>query len=83
MVVAFSESVEDSPAPWADTIDEGIMTLLSVSHFVSLKTKKFFDVMQIETDILEQDPVWLDNNGHYITLCNKFFFVPGYKSVFS
>ena len=66
MVAALSKSGEDSPARWANPIYEGIVTQFSLSHFVSLNTKKFFDVMQIETDILEQDPVWLDRNKHYI-----------------
>ena len=66
MAAALSKSGVDSPTPWANPIDEGIVTQLWLSHFASLNTKKFFDVMQIETDILEQDHVWLDSNEHYI-----------------
>jgi len=71
MVATISKSGEDSPAPWANPIDEGIVTQLSLSHFVSLNTKMFFDVMQVETDFLEQDPVWRDSNEHYIISCQR------------
>src|SRR6218665_1642989 len=64
---ALSESGEDSPAPRADPIDEGIVSQLTISHFVSFNTKKFFDVIQIETDFLEQDPGRRDSNEHYIS----------------
>src|SRR6218665_1574175 len=66
MVEASSKSGEDSPAPRADPIDEGIVSQLTLSHFASLNTKKFFDAMQIETDFLEQDPGRWDSNEHYI-----------------
>ena len=64
MVEALSNSAEDSLAPRADPIDEGIVPQLTVSHFVSFNTKKFFDAMQIETDFLEQDPGRWENNEH-------------------
>src|SRR6218665_1084747 len=66
MVEALSNSAEDNLAPRADPIDEGIVPQLTVSHFVSLNPKKFFDAMQIETDFLEQDPGRWDINAYYI-----------------
>ena len=66
MVAALSKSGEDSPAPRDNPIDEGIVSKLTRSHFVSLNTKKFFDAMQIKTHFLELDPGRWDSNEHYI-----------------
>ena|SRR6218665_21419 len=66
MVEALSKSGEDGSAPRAVPIDEGIVSQLTLSHFVSCNTKNFFDAMHIETDFLEQDPGRWDSNEHYI-----------------
>jgi hypothetical protein len=65
MVAALSKTGNDNPAPRVESLDESSLSQLTLSHFVSRSTNKFFDAMQIEADFLQQDPSNWDSNEQY------------------
>jgi hypothetical protein len=65
MVAALSTPGKDSLAPRVESLDESTVSQLTLSHFVSLNTNKFFGAMQIETDFLQQNPSSWGSSEHY------------------
>jgi len=71
MVAALSKCGEDNPAPRVESLNESTVCQLTLSHFVSSNTKKFFAAMQIETEFLQQSPGLWKTSEDYVNSCHK------------